>query len=164
MLYILPNRSVYLITMNETDKNLLHLLRHNARLSVSELAAELGVTRATARSRMEKLQASGEIVGFTTVMRGDVHEFPVRGITLVEIEGRGTQRIIRQLDGLPDVQAIHTTNGRWDLIVEVGAQSLERLDWVLNQIRMIDGVLNSETSLLLATARARRRIAAPEHE
>ena len=49
------------------------------------------------------------------------------------------------------MRAVHSTNGRWDLIVEIGTNSLEALDGVLSHIRRLDGVSTSETNLLLAT-------------
>ena len=103
------------------------------------------------RARIERLQAKGEIVGFSVVLRGDTLRDPVRGLMMLGIEGRGTDRIIRQLGGLAAVRAIHSTNGRWDLIVEIGTETLEALDKVLAQIRRFEGIASSETSLLLNT-------------
>lgn len=142
--------------MDDLDQALLAALRRDGRASISDLAGRLGVTRATIRARMDRLRREGEIVGFTAVLRGDAEALPVRGVTLIEIGGKGADRIIRTLDGLRETQAIHTTNGRWDLVVELGAETLAALDDALRQIRMIDGVENSETSLYLATKRTSR--------
>jgi DNA-binding Lrp family transcriptional regulator len=62
-----------------------------------------------------------------------------------------------RLAGLPEVLAVHSTNGRWDLIAELGTRTLEELDGVLLKIRSYEGVLASETNLLLTTRRAGRR-------
>jgi DNA-binding Lrp family transcriptional regulator len=142
--------------MDDLDHKLLSALRRNGRASVSELASTLGTTRATVRARLEKLEKSGEILGFTVVLRGDLEDMPVRGVTMIEIEGKGTNRIISLLNGYPEVQAIHTTNGRWDIMVELGADSLTKLDSVLNKIRLIDGIRNSETNLCLTSIRRAR--------
>jgi DNA-binding Lrp family transcriptional regulator len=123
--------------MDEVDRRLLSALRHDARASLSDLALSLGVSRTTVRARI--------------VLRGDTLRDPVRGLMMLGIEGRGTDRIIRQLSGLASVRAIHSTNGRWDLIVEIGTETLEALDRVLAQIRRFDGIASSETSLLLNT-------------
>ena len=137
--------------MDATDQKLVSMLRHDARASLSDLAIGLGVSRTTVRARIERLRDRGEIVGFTVVLRGDVARDPVRGLMMLGIEGRGTERILRQLGGLSAVRAMHTTNGRWDVIVEVGTDTLEALDRVLSQIRCFDGIASSETSLLLNT-------------
>ncbi len=140
--------------MDEVDRKLISALRHDARASLSDLAIELGVSRTTVRGRIERLRRSGEIVGFSVVLKGDAARDPVRGLMMLGIEGRGTDRIIRQLNGLSTVRAVHTTNGRWDVIVELGTTTLEDLDHVLGHIRRFDGVASSETSLLLSTRKS----------
>lgn len=142
---------------DDTDHRLLAELRRDGRASLSELADRLGIARATVRARIERLSARGEIVGFTVLTRGDVTALPVRGLMMIGIEGRGTDRILSRLTGLPEVIAVHSTNGRWDLIAEIGTRTLEEFDAVLALIRRLEGVTASETSLMLATRRAGRR-------
>ena len=143
--------------MDDTDQRLIAALRRDGRAALSDLAVELGCSRATVRTRMERLAGRGEIVGFTVLTRSDVGTAAVRALMMIGIEGRGTERVTARLAGLAAVQAVHTTNGKWDLIAEIGAATLEELDTVLAQIRRFDGVVTSETSLLLTTRRAGRR-------
>ena len=140
--------------MDKTDEMVIGALRQNARASLSDLAIGLGLSRTTVRARIERLQQRGEILGFTVVMKEDVLRDPVRGLMMIGIEGRGAGRITRQLQGLSEVRAVHSTNGRWDLIVELGTATLEALDAALARIRNLDGVQTSETSLLLSTKKA----------
>ncbi|MXQ12616.1 Lrp/AsnC family transcriptional regulator [Microvirga makkahensis] len=142
--------------MDDLDQRLITLLRHNGRRSISDLALELDVSRATVRSRMERLERSGDIVGYTVILRADAVSLPVRGIMLIEVEGRAADRVVDALGGFPEVSAIHTTNGKWDLIVELGAANLSDFDGILRRIRLIPGVIASETNLLLATPRSTR--------
>lgn len=142
--------------MDDLDTRLITLLRHDARRSVSDLAIDLGVSRATVRGRMERLETSGNIIGYTVILRADAVELPVRGIMMIEVEGRMADRVIQTLGGFPEISEIHTTNGRFDLIVEVGAASLTEFDAVLRLIRLVAGITASETSLLLATPRSTR--------
>jgi DNA-binding Lrp family transcriptional regulator len=142
--------------MDDLDTRLITLLRHDARRSVSDLAIDLGVSRATVRGRMERLETSGNIIGYTVILRADAVELPVRGIMMIEVEGRMADRVIQTLGGFPEISEIHTTNGRFDLIVEVGAASLTEFDAVLRRIRLVAGITASETSLLLATPRSTR--------
>ncbi len=142
--------------MDKLDERLVTLLRHDARRAVSDLAAELGVSRATVRARIGRLEAAGEILGYTVILRADAVELPVRGVMLIGIEGHATARVIRELGGLAEVSAVHKTNGRWDLVVELGAANLTDFDAVLSRIRLIPGVATSETNLLLATPRSTR--------
>jgi DNA-binding Lrp family transcriptional regulator len=142
--------------MDRLDQQLVTLLRHDGRRSVSDLAVELGVSRATVRARMERLGRDGDILGYTVILRNDAIEVPVRAIMMIEIEGHVLDKVIRQLGGLPEVAAIHTTNGRWDLVVELGAATLTEFDTVLRRIRLLPGITGSDTSLLLTTPRTTR--------
>ncbi len=137
--------------MDEMDNRLIGLLRKDGRAALSVLAADLGVTRATVRARLDRLQTGGQIAGFTVLTRADVTPQPVRGLMMLAIEGRGAERIARVLKTKPAITAVHFTNGKWDLIAEIGAGDLPDFDRVLREVRLIDGVLNSETSLLLST-------------
>ncbi|WP_411840208.1 Lrp/AsnC family transcriptional regulator [Paracoccus sp. ME4] len=143
--------------MDDLDQRLMAELRRDGRASVQHLADRLGVSRATVRARMARLHQEGEILGFTAVTRGDLADAPVRGLMLIGIEGRGGERIMARLSGMAQVTAVHSTNGRWDLVVEISAQSLPELDEVLRRIRNLDGVVSSETNLLLSSRRASSR-------
>lgn len=140
--------------MDDLDRRLINCLRHDARRSVSDLALELGISRATARSRIERLEARGDIIGYTVILRSDAVAMPVRGVTLVEVEGRMAARVIDALTSFPEIGAIHTTNGKWDLVLEISAESLTDLDAVLRRLRLVAGITASETNLLLATPRS----------
>lgn len=140
--------------MDATDERLIAALRQDARASLSDLAIRLGISRTTVRARMARLRARGDIVGFSVVTRADVARDPVRALMMIGIEGRGTDRVIRQLSGMSAVRAVHSTNGRWDVIVEIGAEALAQVDAVLARIRKLDGVVASETSLLLSTKKS----------
>ena len=140
--------------MDELDRKLITLLRHDARTGISELAQKLGVARATIRSRIERLEQTGEVIGYTVILKSDAVGLPVRGIMMIEVEGHSADKVIRALGGFAEISAIHTTNGRWDLIAELGASTLTDFDAVLRRIRLIPGITGSETSLLLATPRS----------
>jgi DNA-binding Lrp family transcriptional regulator len=143
--------------MDNADTRMIAELRRNARISLSDLASIVGLSRVTVRTRLTRLQAEGVIIGFTVILADDIREHPVRGLMMLGIEGRGTDRISRALGGITAVQAIHSTNGKWDLIVELGTETLAELDAVLAKIRKLDGVATSETSLLLATQMTTKR-------
>ena len=137
--------------MDDTDQRLVAALRADGRRSVSDLALDIGVSRATIRARMDRLVASGVIAGFTVQLTSDLQDHRVRALTLIEVEGKVANRVAARLRGLPAVQAIHTTNGRWDLIAEVVTEDLQSFDDVLRTIRLIDGIGVTESNLLLST-------------
>jgi DNA-binding Lrp family transcriptional regulator len=142
--------------MDVLDERLVTLLRHDGRRSISDLAVDLGVSRATVRARMERLERQGDILGYTVILRADALEQRVRGITMIEVEGHAADRVVRALGGFSEISAIHTTNGRWDLVVELNTDTLTQFDAVLRKMRLIQGITGSETTLLLATPRSTR--------
>jgi len=137
--------------MDDTDRQLIALLRDNARMSVIAMAKKLGVARATVQNRIARLERDGTIVGYTVRLRPDAEAHRIRAITGIEVQGHRGDEIRRVLRGHPNVVALHTTNGRWDLIAELRADSLEAFDQVLSSIRLIEGIANTETSILLST-------------
>ncbi|WP_171132891.1 MULTISPECIES: Lrp/AsnC family transcriptional regulator [unclassified Ruegeria] len=136
---------------DDLDRRLIALLRRDGRAPVSKLADLLGVTRATVQSRMDKLLDTGALLGFTARVREDYEEDYIRAIMMIEVVGKSTSQVIRALRGMPELFALHTTNGNWDLVAEVRVAKLHDFDRVLREVRMIDGVSNSETSLLLSS-------------
>ncbi len=137
--------------MNETDVRLLGLLRDNAREPAATLARKLQVSRATVQNRLSRLEAAGVIVGYTVRLKPAAGPQRISAITSISIEGNTTSRVLQALRGDPNVEALHTTNGRWDVVAELRADNLEAFDSVLNRIRLIPGIATSETSILLST-------------
>src|SRR6516225_8132284 len=138
-------------TMDDMDRRLVALLRENARLPVATLAQLLKVSRGTVQNRIERLTTNGVIGGFTVRLKPEAEPQRVRAVTMVAVEGEHTAVVLKSLRGIPEVHALHTTNGRWDIVVELGVESLEAFDQALQRIRLIKGISNSETSLLLST-------------
>ena len=137
--------------MDDTDRRLIALLRENARVPVATLAHRLKVSRGTVQNCIDRLTADGVIGGFTVRLKPEAEPQRVRAITMVAIDGEHATAVVKTLRGLPEVHALHTTNGRWDIVVELGVDSLEAFDQALQRIRLIKGISNSETSLLLST-------------
>lgn len=146
----LPSQSAP--TMNDAlDKKLISALRSDGRASVSKLSTLLHVSRGTIQNRLDRLINSGAILGFTIRAHAELESNTVRAIMMIEVAGKSTNQVIKELRGLPELIKIHTTNGAWDLVAEIHTQTLTDFDRVLGEVRMIKGVLNSETSLLLRT-------------
>ncbi len=140
--------------MDDLDHRLLAMLRADARRSVASLAAELKVSRATVRARIDRLVESGVIAGFTLLLRKDLRTATVRAITMIEVEGRAADAVIARLHGFPEVRTLYTTNGRWDVVAEIETDSLEAFDDTLRRIRQIAGIASTETSILLSARKA----------
>lgn len=139
--------------MDETDQHLLSLLRQNARLTVAALANKLKVSRGTVHNRIRRLEDKGVIVGYTVRLRPDAQPNQISAWMSIAVQGNQTRAVIANLLGEPGVATLHDTNGRWDLLAELRAQNLQELGKVLERIRLLKGISNTETSIHLETYR-----------
>jgi len=137
--------------VDDIDRQLVALLRLNARTPVATLARKLQVARGTVQNRLARLEKDGTVLGYTVRLRPQEEAQLIRALMTVAVEGNRTDEVIRALRGEPAVAALHTTNGRWDIVAELRADSLEAFDGVLGRIRLIEGISSTETSLLLST-------------
>jgi DNA-binding Lrp family transcriptional regulator len=139
--------------MDETDQKLIALLRQDARQSVAALALKLRVSRGTVSNRIRRLEDDGVIVGYTVRLRPDVQHNAITAWMSIAVEGNQTRAVIASLLGEPGVATLHDTNGRWDLLAELRAETLQELAKVLERIRLLKGISNTETSIHLETFR-----------
>ncbi|MGO4564598.1 Lrp/AsnC family transcriptional regulator [Rhizobium sp. 2YAF20] len=139
--------------MDDLDRDLLSALRHNARTAVSSLAAMTGVSRATVSARIDRLVETGTITSFTIRTGHETRAAGVRAIVMIEVLGRLADRVADQLRGLPQVRALHSTNGKWDFIAELEDRDLASFDETLRRIRLIDGINTTESNILLKTSK-----------
>ena len=139
--------------MDSTDHRLIALLRKDARMSVAALAAKLGVSRGTVTNRLRKLEDAQVIVGYAVRLRPDAEPNQIRAWMGVLVDGNQTRAVVANLLGEPGVAALHDTTGRWDLLADLRADSPTALSKVLDRVRLIKGIANTETSILLASYR-----------
>lgn len=144
------------VPLDETDKALLRFLRRNARIPTAELARRVGVSRTTVQARLEKLERTGAITGYT-IQTGDAYDPGViRATVLIQVEPRQTGAIVGALRKMREVEGLFTTAGRFDMAVQLAAPGTPQLDAALDRIGSLDGVRGVE-SLIHLTAKIDRR-------
>lgn len=139
--------------LDELDREILSALRQNARIPVASLAAGTGASRATVTARINRMVAEGTIAGFTIRTGDELRPIGVRAVVMIEVLGKFADRVGQQLRGIPEVRALHSTNGRWDLIAELQTRDLGGFDETLRRIRLIEGINNTESNILLKTSK-----------
>jgi DNA-binding Lrp family transcriptional regulator len=136
---------------DDLDRRIIAHLRADGRASLAKLADALGVARGTVQNRLDRLLETATLLGFTVRVREDYDDSIVRAVMMIEVTGKSTTYVIQRLRGITEIRSLHTTNGNWDLVADIQTASLSDFDRVLRDVRSIDGVENSETSLLLST-------------
>ena len=133
------------------DKDLIALLRNNARSSTTQLAKELGMSRATVNSRIERLQKRGIIKGFTIKFDDNYERGQVQAHVMIQSQPKASAHIIQQLKNLSAVTALHAVNGSYEMLAMVEAASTKELDQTLDIIGNVEGINKTNTSIILST-------------
>ncbi|WP_207102083.1 Lrp/AsnC family transcriptional regulator [Paracoccus shandongensis] len=137
--------------MDDLDRNIIALLSQDARVSVAVLARRLKVARSTLQARLERLERSGAIAGYTLRLGEAARPGRIRATVLLAIEPRSQPAVLTRLKAMPQVERIHTASGRVDLLVQIASGSTTELDEALDRIGAIDGVRSSESLIHLST-------------
>ena len=137
--------------MDDLDRNILSLLGADARMSVATLARRLKVARSTIQARLERLETSGIIAGYTLKLGEEARQGRLRASVLLTIEPRAQAAILSRLKSIPEVERVFTTSGRFDLLMQIAAPNTQVLDGVLDQIGALTGVKSSESLIHLST-------------
>lgn len=147
--------------MDDLDRSIVAQLAADARVSLATLARRLKVARSTLQSRLERLESSGVITGYTVKLGEIGQRGRIRAIVLLTIDLRMQVGIVNRLKAMPEVETIHSTSGRVDLILSVAAATTQGIDQVLDMIGAVQGVRDSESFIQLTTKLDRAVAAGP---
>ena len=137
--------------MNNLDSQIIALLKRNDRMSVTQMAQELAVSRVTIDTHIKKMEQSGVITGYTVKLGTEEFRHKVSGWILISVTANEEERAIEQLVNMPEITRLHTTNGKWDLAAEIQVLSLENFDSTISRLRQVKGIMDTDTSLLLSS-------------
>jgi DNA-binding Lrp family transcriptional regulator len=139
------------IVLDATDRELLALLRENARAATADLARKLKLSRTTVQSRMERLQRQRVIAGYTIVVPDELEASLVRAHVLITLVPKQSGAIEQALRKIPEVRVLHSVSGPFDLIAIVAATSIGELDALIDRIGALDGVERTTSAIVLST-------------
>lgn len=137
--------------MDKLDRDILTLLAGDARMSVAVMARRLRVARSTVQARLERLETNGTIAGYTLRLGEAVQKGRIRATVLLSVEPRAQAAVLTRLRALAMVERAHTTSGRFDMLLQLAAQTTAELDQLLDMIGEIPGVKSSESLIHLST-------------
>lgn len=141
---------------DETDRRLLALLVSDARRSTAAIAKDLGLPRSTVHERIDRLEKSGTIAGYTALVSAAHEAAYARALVLVSIDLKEQRRVIDRIERLPEVVMCATVNGEFDLLLEVSAPMNEDIDAVIDEVVAIGGVVRIQSLIFLSTRFDRR--------
>ena len=142
--------------LSEKDEALIRLLQANARESISNLARQLGVSRTAVQERLNRLQRQNVVEGFTVKMNPNWHKSQITTFIALVVIPKNARQVIQALERMPYIKALWTVSGRIDLLAEATAPTTEEIDFILDDVGDIEGVMRTESSVVLSTKFERR--------
>jgi DNA-binding Lrp family transcriptional regulator len=138
-------------SIDRLDAEIIGRLTDNARAGIADLAADLGVSRATIQTRIKRLEETGVLLGFRPIIDLSAVGMPVQAVMSLEIDQRHMPQVVAGLRDLPEVLEVKIQAGREDLVVHVAISSLEALQVLTASIVDIDGVRKTTSTFSVAT-------------
>jgi DNA-binding Lrp family transcriptional regulator len=142
------------VEMDDIDRMIVSVLRKQGRLSVPQLAELVGVSRATAYARFDRLVDSGIIEGFEARVSPVALGLTVGALVTIQaeqLEWRDIRRSVLSIDG---VEWVGATAGSSDFVILVRARDLQHLrDVVLRDVLATPGIRSTDTAVLLDESR-----------
>ncbi|MDX3524774.1 Lrp/AsnC family transcriptional regulator [Streptomyces scabiei] len=149
--------------MDAIDEKIMAELTRNARLSHSELASRVLLSRNAVRQRIERLERQGHIAGYTIVRPGEDTGNVVSALVFVHRKDRMRGGdVLAALQRIPEVVICEILSGDYDIMVRLEAVSLERVRIVWESIAQMPGVRDTVTALTLSSIVNRRSRKRPE--
>jgi len=144
------------VQLDEKDRQLLGLLRQDARLATAALARELGVARTTVVERLKRLRKTGVISGYTVRLNSELRKRVLRVHALLSIDTKKGDAVVNALRDMSQVRAVFAISGAMDCLALIEADTTDEIDSVLDAIGAIQGVGKTQSSLVLSVKFDRR--------
>ena len=134
----------------KTDQDLLKLLQENSRRTVSDIAKKMGLSRATVQHKMERLERTGVIQGYTIKINPILERQNVSAYVMISVVAKKNSSIVRQLFKIPQMEMLCTISGQYDMIAKITESTTQTLDQILDQIANLDGVEKTLSHIVLS--------------
>jgi DNA-binding Lrp family transcriptional regulator len=133
------------------DEKLIAALRANGRASTAELARQVGRSRTSVQSRIERLERDGVITGFTVQLAPEHDLGAVRAHVMIKVEPKESRAVATALKAIPQVRLLHSVSGEVDLIAVAATATVAEMDQVIDRIGALAGVERTTSSIILST-------------
>lgn len=137
--------------MDALDRALIERLRDNARAPVAELARALGLSRTTVQSRLQRLEQSGAVAGYTVKLAAAALGPEVLAYVMIVVRPKQAGIVAGAARKLPAVRRLESVSGAFDLMALVAAPTMAELDKVIDTLGELEGVERTTSSIVLST-------------
>jgi Lrp/AsnC family transcriptional regulator, leucine-responsive regulatory protein len=161
---------IIFIMIDETDTKILNLLQDNCRLSNAELAEAVGMNASSVFERVKKLERKGIITGYVATVDAEKLGKPLLAFMRITVDTSAQEdfhsihgRILKAVQGEPDILECHNVAGEDCFIIKVRAEGPKKLERLLAKIRYLTHGTRSVTNIVLSTYKESTKVE-PESE
>ena len=138
--------------MDKTDERIIQLLRQDSRAAFVEIAPKVGLSEAAVRRRISNLVKDRTIRRFTIEV--DEPKTSTSAITVVSVSPSApTADVSKKLTSVKGVDTVYETTGTFDIAAIIKGESISEVNKSVEEIRRLEGVLKTETTIILQTLR-----------
>ncbi len=136
--------------MDEVDKQIIKLLKDNARSGYGEIGDKVNLSEGAVRKRIKILSEQGIIRKFTVkvaVAEG------AQAITLLAINpGHPTQEVSKKIQAIPNVETTYEVSGEYDIVAVIGGMNITEVNECIEKIRTVEGIVKTNTMIVLRSS------------
>jgi len=141
--------------LDQRDLRIIQILQENGRASYSEIAKRIGMSEAAVYSRVQKLLKLGVIKGIQAIVDAEKLGYMVTAFISITVQPPKYEKVLKNLSAIPEILEIHDVTGEHYCLIKVRAKSNEELAEILDRIGKLDGVISTETKIVLRTIKER---------
>lgn len=133
--------------MDEVDKKILQILKQDGRAAYRDIGKKVKLSEGAVRLRVKKLVDSGVIRRFTieTMLSEGA-----KALSLISVNPSiPTSKISTILKTTPNIEKVYEITGEYDIAVIISAADITKVNECVEKIRKIEGVLNTNTMIVL---------------
>jgi DNA-binding Lrp family transcriptional regulator len=137
--------------IDETDRRLIEALARNSRAPTAEIARALGLSRTTVQSRLERLERSGLIAGYTVRLSQAHQRGQIRAYVMIAVAPKQATGVVAAIGRMSAIRLLRSVSGPFDLIAEAVTDSAAEMDDLIDALGALDGVERTTSSIVLST-------------
>jgi DNA-binding Lrp family transcriptional regulator len=136
--------------MDEVDKQIIKLLKDNARAGYGEIGTKVGLSEGAVRKRIKTLSEIGVIKKFTVkVAVGE----GAQAITLLATNpANPTQEVSKKIQAIPNVETTYEVSGEYDIVAVISGMNMTEVNECIEKIRMVNGIVKTNTMIVLRSS------------
>ena len=133
--------------MDETDRQIIKILKNDARAGYVEIGNQVGLSEGAVRKRIKTLTDDGVIRRFT--VKVGVAE-GAQAITLLATNpAYPTQEVSKRIQEIPNVEIIYEVTGEYDIVAVISGMNVVEVNECIEKIRRVEGIMKTNTMIVL---------------